>query len=95
MLGMTGDSTSIKSGIRVFFTLNESRLRQWEALPDVQRRIQPLVARFLAMRQTRHLRDRRVGPLCRVLPARAASGADEAEGDRGLNPTISTALTPR
>ncbi len=49
-------------GEGVFFTLNESRLREWEALPDVQRRVRPLVARFLDLRQTRHLRDRRVGP---------------------------------
>jgi hypothetical protein len=49
-------------GEGVFLTLKESRLREWEALADVQQRIQPLVARFYALRQTRHLRDRRVGP---------------------------------
>jgi hypothetical protein len=49
-------------GEGIFLTLNEGRLRDWEALLEVQQRIQPLVARFYAMRQTRHLRDRRVGP---------------------------------
>jgi hypothetical protein len=48
-------------GEGVFLTLNECRLREWESRVDVQQRIQPLVARFYAMRQTRHLRDRRVG----------------------------------
>lgn len=49
-------------GEGVFFVLNEQRLREWEALPEVQLRVQPLVDRFNGMRQARHLRDRRVGP---------------------------------
>jgi hypothetical protein len=49
-------------GEGVFLTLNEERLRQWEALPEVQQRVQPLVARYLALRQARHLRDRQIGP---------------------------------
>jgi hypothetical protein len=49
-------------GEGVFFTLDEGRLREWEALPDVQERVQPLVARFRRLRQTRHLRGRQVGP---------------------------------
>lgn len=49
-------------GEGVFLTLNEQRLRQWEAQPDIQNRVQPLVARYHALRQARHLRDRHVGP---------------------------------
>jgi hypothetical protein len=49
-------------GEGVFLTLNEQRLRQWEALPAIQARVQPLVARYRALRQVRHLRDRHVGP---------------------------------
>ena len=49
-------------GEGIFLTLNEQRLRLWEAQPEIQLRIQPLMARYLAMRQTRHLRDRRIGP---------------------------------
>ena len=49
-------------GEGVFLTLNEERLRQWEAQPEVQQRVQPLVARYLALRQARHLRDRHIGP---------------------------------
>ena len=49
-------------GEGVFLTLNEKRLSQWEALPEVQSRVQPLVDRYYTMRQTRHLRDRHIGP---------------------------------
>lgn len=49
-------------GEGIFLTLNERRLRKWEARIDVQQRVQPLVARFCTMLQNRHLRDRRVGP---------------------------------
>lgn len=49
-------------GEGVFFTLNEQRLRQWEAQPQIRDRVRPLVARYHALRQARHLRDRHVGP---------------------------------
>jgi Domain of unknown function (DUF1998) len=49
-------------GEGVFLTLDEQRLRQWEAQPEIQSRVQPLVVRYHALRQARHLRDRRVGP---------------------------------
>lgn len=49
-------------GEGVFLTLDERRLRQWESLPEIQRRVQPLIARYQAMRQVRHLRNRRIGP---------------------------------
>jgi Domain of unknown function (DUF1998) len=49
-------------GEGVFLTLSEQLLRRWEAQPEVQSRVQPLVARYQALRQVRHLRDRRVGP---------------------------------
>lgn len=49
-------------GEGVFFTLNEQRLRQWEAQPEIRDRVRPLVARYHALRQARHLRDRHVGP---------------------------------
>lgn len=49
-------------GEGVFLTLDERRLQQWERLPQVQSRVQPLVARYQTMRQARHLRDRRIGP---------------------------------
>jgi hypothetical protein len=49
-------------GEGVFLTLNEQQLRQWETLPEVQQRLQPLVARHFALRQARHLRDRYIGP---------------------------------
>ncbi len=48
-------------GEGILLTLDEQRLRQWEALPDIQNRVAPLVARYLALRQARHLRDRRIG----------------------------------
>jgi Domain of unknown function (DUF1998) len=48
-------------GEGIFLTLSEHRLREWEALRDVQQRVQPLVARFHALRQIRHLRERQVG----------------------------------
>ncbi len=49
-------------GEGLFLSLSEQRLREWEAITEVQRRVQPLVERFQALRQARHLRDRRVGP---------------------------------
>ena len=49
-------------GEGVFLTLNERRLSQWEAREDVQQRVQPLAERFSSLRQTRHLRNRKVGP---------------------------------
>jgi hypothetical protein len=49
-------------GEGVFLNLDEQRLRQWEALPYIQSRLQPLVARYRALRQARHLRDREIGP---------------------------------
>ncbi len=49
-------------GEGVFLTLNEQRLLQWEAQPEIQNRVQPLVARYHTLRQARHLRDRHIGP---------------------------------
>ena len=49
-------------GEGIFLTLSEQRLRQWEAQPEIQNRLLPLVARYHALRQARHLRDRHVGP---------------------------------
>ncbi len=49
-------------GEGVFLTLNEQRLRQWEEQPEIRARVHPLVARYHALRQARHLRDRQVGP---------------------------------
>ncbi len=49
-------------GEGVFLMLNDQRLRQWEAQPEIQNRVQPLVARYHALRQARHLRDRHIGP---------------------------------
>lgn len=49
-------------GEGIFLTLDEQRLQQWEAIPEIQHRIRPLLARYQALRQSRHLRDRRVGP---------------------------------
>ena len=49
-------------GEGVFLTLDEQRLRQWELRTDIQSRVRPLVARYQALRQARHLRDRRIGP---------------------------------
>lgn len=49
-------------GEGVFFTLNESRLREWEGLPDVHERVIPLIERNRRLRQMRHLRDRQAGP---------------------------------
>lgn len=49
-------------GEGIFLTLNEQLLRQWEALPDIQARVAPLLARYLSLRQARHLRDRQIGP---------------------------------
>jgi len=49
-------------GEGIFLTLSEQRLRQWEVQPEIQNRLLPLVARYHALRQARHLRDRRVGP---------------------------------
>lgn len=48
-------------GEGIFLTLNEQRLREWESLPGVQERVLPLVERYQALREARHLRDRRVG----------------------------------
>ena len=48
-------------GEGIFLTLNEQRLRKWEAQPEIQKRMQPLVARYHALRQVRHLRDRHIG----------------------------------
>ncbi|MDT3779656.1 DUF1998 domain-containing protein [Nitrospira sp. MA-1] len=49
-------------GEGIFLSLNEQLLRQWEALPDIQARVAPLLGRYLALRQARHLRDRQIGP---------------------------------
>jgi hypothetical protein len=49
-------------GEGIFLTLNEQLLRQWEALTDIQDRVTPLLARYLALRQARHLRNRRISP---------------------------------
>jgi hypothetical protein len=49
-------------GEGLFLTLDEQHLRQWEAMPAVQARIQPLMGRYQALRQTRHLRARQTGP---------------------------------
>jgi hypothetical protein len=48
-------------GEGIFLTLDEQRLRQWETLPEIQQRVQPLVARYHALRHARHLRDRHIG----------------------------------
>jgi Domain of unknown function (DUF1998) len=49
-------------GEGVFLTLNERYLREWEAIIDVKRRIQPLVDHFSELRDTRHLRNRQLSP---------------------------------
>lgn len=49
-------------GEGVFLTLNEQRLRDWEAQTEIRERTQPLVARFHTLRQARHLSDRHIGP---------------------------------
>jgi hypothetical protein len=49
-------------GEGIFLTLNELRLREWEARTDVQQRVAPLISRYSSLRLTRHLRDRQVGP---------------------------------
>lgn len=49
-------------GEGIFLTLNEQRLLSWEACPEIQRRVQPLIDRFYDMQQVRHLHDRRIGP---------------------------------
>lgn len=48
-------------GEGIFLSLNEHRLRRWEALPEIQDRLAPLFARYIALRRARHLRERRVG----------------------------------
>jgi hypothetical protein len=48
-------------GEGIFLTLDERRLREWENLPEVQRRVQPLVARYQGLRQARHQRSRNLG----------------------------------
>lgn len=49
-------------GEGIFLALNKLLLRQWEALPEIQNRVAPLLAKYLALRQTRRLRDHRIGP---------------------------------
>jgi hypothetical protein len=49
-------------GEGIFLTLDEQRLQQWEAQPEIQDRVQPLVTRYYALRLARHLRERHVGP---------------------------------
>jgi hypothetical protein len=49
-------------GEGIFLTLDEQRLRRWETLPEIQNRVAPLVARYIALRQARHLRERHIGP---------------------------------
>ena len=48
-------------GEGIFLTLNEHRLQQWEALPEIQSRVAPLLERYMRLRQARHLRDRQIG----------------------------------
>jgi hypothetical protein len=48
-------------GEGIFLTLNEQLLRNWESFPDIQSRVAPLVARYLALRQARRLHDRQIG----------------------------------
>lgn len=49
-------------GEGIFLTLDEQRLQHWESLPEINNRVLPLVARYQALRQARHLRDRQIGP---------------------------------
>jgi hypothetical protein len=49
-------------GEGIFLALNERLLRQWETLPGIQDRVAPLLQRYMALRQTRHLRHRQMGP---------------------------------
>src|SRR5262249_5097404 len=49
-------------GEGIFLTLDEPRLRHWESQPEIQNRIEPLIARYQAMRNARHLHGRRIGP---------------------------------
>jgi hypothetical protein len=48
-------------GEGIFLTLDEQRLQQWEAMPEIQNRVAPLVERYQALRQARHLSDRPMG----------------------------------
>lgn len=49
-------------GEGIFLTLNEQLLQEWEVQPEISKRISPLVARYQALRNTRHLRARHIGP---------------------------------
>lgn len=49
-------------GEGIFLKLDEKRLQRWEAQQEIQDRIAPLLARYLALRQARHLRNRLIGP---------------------------------
>ncbi|MBL8819719.1 MAG: DUF1998 domain-containing protein [Planctomyces sp.] len=48
-------------GEGIFLSLNEEELREWEGLTEVEDRVEPLLARYAAMRQARHLRNRDIG----------------------------------
>jgi hypothetical protein len=47
-------------GEGIFLTLNEQKLREWEALPCVQERVLPLIERYREIRQFRHLSNRHI-----------------------------------
>ncbi|MFG1495172.1 DUF1998 domain-containing protein [Saccharospirillum sp. HFRX-1] len=49
-------------GEGIFLTLDEQRLRRWEGKPEVQKRVQPLIARYHALCQSRRLHSRNIGP---------------------------------
>jgi hypothetical protein len=49
-------------GEGIFLTLNEQYLRQWEAQPGIQDRVEALMVRYRGLRQARHLRERHLGP---------------------------------
>lgn len=48
-------------GEGIFLTLDEKRLQQWEAQPEIQTRLNLLLAKYKTMRLNRHLRNRGVG----------------------------------
>lgn len=49
-------------GEGVFLRLNEERLQVWESRPDIVSRVRPLVERYRAIQEIRHLRDRAISP---------------------------------
>jgi hypothetical protein len=49
-------------GEGLFFELSEERLQRWESRPAVVQRMVPLMRRYGRLQETRHLRDRPLGP---------------------------------